>query len=205
MKIPTRRIIVWPRALSFISAVVLLESVAAAATTYPDTILSDRPVAYYRLEELTGATIAADSSGNGLDATYVPNSAGTYPQLGLPGIDTNSILVNGGSDFGSVQIPYNILLSPTNNDGLSGAPFSAECWVEATTESLSDYTSPLAMSGAYNTAYPNGSGWNFYQTQGAGSSWALFIRGGSVYTFSGHSAPRSNCSFGRLRAPGDER
>lgn len=181
----TRQIIVWARVLCCLSAVVPPMAAFAATNTYPDTILSDHPVAYYRLEELSGATTAVDSSGNGFDATYMYDSTSTFPELGLPGIDTNSVLFNGGTDFGSVQIPYNILLSPTNSDGLTGAPFSAECWVEATTDSPSDYTAPLAMSGAYTTPYPNGSGWNFYQSQGPGSSWALFIRGGSVYTFSG--------------------
>ncbi len=156
------------------------------AATYPDTILADHPVAYYRLEELSGATTAADSSGNGLDATYMPNSAGTYPKLGLPGIDTNSVLFNGGTDFGSVNIPYNILLSPTNADGVTGAPFSAECWAQATVAAPSDYDSPLAMSGPYSGAHSaNATGWNFYQTAGSASSWALYMRGNSVYTFGG--------------------
>jgi hypothetical protein len=181
----TREIIVFPRTLFCLFAIILLRAVAASAATYPDTILSDHPVAYYRLEELTGATTAVDSSGNGLDGSYVLNNAGTFPQLGLPGIDTNSVAFNGGTDPGSVRIPYNILLSPTNEDGLSGAPFSAECWAQASTDSLADYTSPLAMSGAYTATYANGSGWNFYQTQGAGSSWSLFIRGGAVYSIAG--------------------
>ncbi len=166
------------------AAALLLGLPAAFAANYPTTILNDNPVAYYRLEETSG-TVAADSSGNHLDATYVPNSTSAYPLLGQPGIDTNSVFFNGGSDFAHVDIPYNILLSPVNGDGVTGAPFSAECWVQATSQSTSDYTSPLAMSGAYTTAYANGSGWNFYQTQGPGSKWALFIRGGSVYTFNG--------------------
>lgn len=155
-----------------------------ARAAYPDLILSDHPVAYYRLEETSGAT-AADSSGNGFDAVFSFNSTGTFPILGEPGIDTNSVLFNGGADFASVSIPYQPELSPTNSDGITGAPFSAECWAQATSDSLSDYTSPLAMSGAYTTSYPSGSGWNFYQTQGPGSGWALFIRGGAVYTFFG--------------------
>jgi len=181
-----RPLCVLTRTLCLLPALLVSNAGFGAALDYPDTVLSDHPVAYYRLEELPGAATAADSSGSGFDATYVMNSAGTYPQLGLPGIDTNSVLFNGGtSDFGSVQIPYNILLSPTNSDGITGAPFSAECWVQATTDSPSDYTAPLAMSGPYTASYPNASGWNFYQSQGPGSSWALFIRGGSVYTFTG--------------------
>jgi len=166
------------------AATLLMGLQAAFAADYPTTILGDKPVAYYRLEETAGG-VAADSSGNHLDGAYVANSSSTFPLLGQPGIETNSAFFNGGSDFAHVDIPYNILLSPTNGDGVTGAPFSAECWVQATSASLSDYTSPLAMSGAYTTIYANGSGWNFYQTQGPNSAWALFIRGGSVYTFNG--------------------
>ena len=185
MKKFTRHLTVWRRWLPCIY-VFVLGSGSALAATYPGTILADHPVAYYRLEELPGATTAVDSSGNGFDATYVPNSTSTFPELGLPGIDTNSVLFNGGTDFGSVRIPYNILLSPTNRDGVTGAPFSAECWAQATSQSLSDYTSPLAMSGPYSGAHAaSATGWNFYQTQGPGSGWALFIRGGSVYSING--------------------
>ena len=175
------------RALLVYSAIVLLAPAAANAADYPTTILADKPVAYYRLEETSGS-VAADSSGNQLDATYLQNTAATYPLLGQPGIDTNSAFFNGGANAAHVDIPYNILLSPTNADGKTGAPFSAECWAQATSESLSDYTSPLAMSGAYSGAYASyGSGWNFYQTQGPGSKWALFIRGATVYIFNGPS------------------
>jgi hypothetical protein len=172
------------------AAAIITLGVETVRAAYPDLILSDHPVAYYRLEETSGSTML-DSSGNGFDASIVTDSSGIYPKLGLPGIDTNSILVNGGSDFSHISIPYDPLLSPTNGDGLTGAPFSAECWAQATTDSLSDYTSPLAMSGAYSAptgTYPNGSGWNFYQSQGPNSTWALFIRGGSVYTFFGPRA-----------------
>src|SRR5258708_37627031 len=38
--------------------------------TYQSTILSDTPLAYWRLGESAGATQAVDSSGNGYTATY---------------------------------------------------------------------------------------------------------------------------------------
>jgi hypothetical protein len=173
------------KALSLPLALLVASGVARAAT-YPETILLDHPVAYYRLEELPGDGTAVDSSGNGLVAAYLPNSTSTYPQLGLPGIDTNSVSFHGPTDGGSVRIPYNIMLSPTNGDGITGAPFTAECWARATTDSPTDYSSPLAMSGAYSGAYAAaGSGWNFYQTQGPGSAWALFIRGTGVNGYNG--------------------
>src|ERR1700682_5413553 len=91
--------------LPFAAAFVLL-GIPAAKAGYPETVLSNNPVAYYRLEELPGATVAVDSSPNGFDAAYVSNLAGTSPQLGLPGVATNSIRVNGGtkSDNGYVLI-----------------------------------------------------------------------------------------------------
>ncbi|MGH7969070.1 MAG: hypothetical protein ACREIC_10125, partial [Limisphaerales bacterium] len=117
------------------AATLLMGLRAANAADYPTTILSDNPVAYYRLEETT-LGVAADASANHLDGTYVPNSDGSFPLLGQPGIDTNSVFFNGGSDFAHVDIPYNILLAPAAADGISGAPFSAECWVQATSDSL---------------------------------------------------------------------
>jgi len=176
MKLPAS---FWNRYSLSLAAAASLLCPRANAADYPTTILGDKPVAYYRLEELPGATVAVDSSSNALNGTYNFNSTGS-PLLGLPGIDTNSISFSygsGASDFGYVSIPYNILLSPVNSDGLTGAPFSAECWVEATTLTLSDYISPVAMSGAYTGGtYANGSGWNFYEAATTPPTWQLFIR-----------------------------
>jgi hypothetical protein len=160
--------------------ILLLGGLAARAADYPTTILADNPVAYYRLEELAGPT-AFDATTNHLDGAYNFNDANS-PQLGLPGIDTNSILFTygpgGPSDFGSVSIPDSALLAPTNSDGITGAPFSAECWVLATTLTTPDYIVPLAMSGPYAASgtYANGSGWNFYQSQTTPQSWQVFMR-----------------------------
>jgi hypothetical protein len=171
---PLQTGVLYPSLFLSIAAIMPLGTGVVRAVVYPDLILSDHPVAYYRLEETSGSTVA-DSSGNGFDGTIVTDSTGNFPKLGQLGIDTNSVLFSGGADH--IIIPYDLLLSPTNADGVTGAPFSAECWAQATTQSLSDYTSPLAMSGAYGGAYPNASGWNFYQTQGPNSFWALYIRG----------------------------
>ena len=117
---------------------------AASAATYQSTVLSDSPVAYYRLEELSGSTSAADSSGNAFDATYAidpdTNGVSSWPTLGIPGIDTNAILFRLYTDSGSVRhrgfvdIPFHQELAPLAGDGLHGAPFSAECWAKATTQ-----------------------------------------------------------------------
>jgi hypothetical protein len=152
-------------------------------------VLGDNPVAYYRLEELPGAITAADATANAFDAIYTydldTNSLPDYPLLGLPGIDTNSILVRLYTDslsvvhHGFVTIPFHPELSPVTGDGQHGAPFSAECWIKPLTQPA-DYSIPLAMFGKYEQSQPygNASGWNFYQSPGPSSYWIFNVKNG---------------------------
>jgi len=152
------------------SALFLFAAAGANAADYPTTVLMDHPSAYYRLEELPGASIAVDSSGNGLDGTYNYDSTNASPLLGLPGIDTNSIAFNGGllSDYGDVDIPASPLITPIAADGSNSAPFSAEMWVQPTVEQMV-FSVPLEMA-----AYPNG--WNFYIYPGSPGYFTLDMR-----------------------------
>ena len=76
------------------AAIALSGAVGATAGTYSGTVLADNPIAYYRLEELPGATVVLDSSVSGAYAgTYFFDDSGNYPELGEPGIDTNSVAV----------------------------------------------------------------------------------------------------------------
>jgi Concanavalin A-like lectin/glucanases superfamily len=162
----------------------------AQAIDYPTTILADHPVAYYRLEEASGSDSVADSSGNDFTGyvTYVTQSDGTtvYPQLGVPGIDTNAALfaTSTGVGQGNIDIPVNSTINPPLADGTNGAPFSAELWVQATTDS-GNFEVPLDDSGFFNTANPNSSGWNIYQTAGPGSTWSYSVRPNPGYVGSG--------------------
>jgi hypothetical protein len=142
-------------ALPFVAAMILM-CAGAARADYVSTVLADHPSAYYRFEELTGATSAADSSVNNNPANIFPNNESVYPQLGLPGIETNSFLFSGGtfSDFAWVDIPASALITPLQNDNVHGAPFSCELWVQPTGQP-STYSVPIE-----NAQYPNG--WNIY-------------------------------------------
>ena len=173
---------------SLAASVLLLASAAAKAADYPTTILSNNPVAYYRLEELAGAATAADSSPSGFNANYVYdldiNSVPDYPQLGLPGIATNSVLFHMYTDansvfhHGYVDIPFQPALAPVTGDGQHGAPFSVECWAQPLMQPA-NYSVPLAMFGHYGTGiYNNASGWNFYQTPGPASYWIFNVKNG---------------------------
>ena len=114
-------------------SLVAAQTASAQTANYPATILSNKPVAYYQLQELPGATTAIDSTANGLNASYTFDTSGGTPVLGFPGIDTNSIAFLGNlpDGYGYIDIPYNVLLAPVADDGSNGAPFSIECWAEA--------------------------------------------------------------------------
>ncbi len=179
-------------AVALVFSIVAAQTASAQATNYSGTVLADGPVAYYQLQELPGAGTAVDSTTNGLNGIYNFND-GDSPELGQPGIDTNSILFTygpgGSGDYGDVALPANTLLAPVNPDGITGAPFSAECWVLATSLSTPDYIVPLAASGAYTGGlYGNGSCWNFYQSQTSPQSWQVFMRTSNAVEIVGSGA-----------------
>lgn len=103
-------------ALPVLAAMVLFGLPAANAASYSDTVKADNPIAYYRLEETSGTT-AADSGASGLyPGTYSVD--GAYPQLGQPGIDTNSISLSSAATA-FVTVGYSADLNPQG-------PFSFE-------------------------------------------------------------------------------
>jgi len=66
-------------------------------------------------------------------------------------------------------------LCPVNSDGLTGGPWSAECWVKPASAVILDDQCPLAMGGpAVGGAYGGGSGWSFAQT--STGAWQLTMR-----------------------------
>src|SRR5580658_8902286 len=90
-----------PCAATLVISLGAAQTASAQATTYPATILSNNPVAYCRLEELPGATVAVDSSSNNLNANYEFDTSGLSPALGFAGIDTNSVAFLGTNADGS--------------------------------------------------------------------------------------------------------
>ena len=93
-----------------------------AQSQYAANVLSDRPVAYYRLGEGPGSTVAVDSSGNAHNGTYEPSLV-----LGVPGliVDPGNTAVN-FANGGDVVIPDAADLNFVN------APFTIEAWVNGT-------------------------------------------------------------------------
>lgn len=87
--------------------------------TYRDVILFDKPVAYYRLGETTGMTVANDSSGNGNTGTI--HGGVTLQQ---PGILTSDAAMKFDGVSGYVSLPSGFLYAVT---------FSREAWVKTST------------------------------------------------------------------------
>jgi len=164
-------------ALPFLVALVL-SLPAAKAATYPDTVLADNPLAYYRFEETSGTT-AADSSASGLyPGTY--NVNGAYPLLGQPGIDINSISLQAAT-ASSVTAGYYPDLNPQG-------PFSFEVWVRPTSAPTGgDYRCPIGNFGGWATGGGYGSGWYIYQTPNPGSGLAFIMAPTGVWISSGYT------------------
>lgn len=157
MKSYCKSIMCHQRVLSCLGVLVGLGMQSISAADYPTTILGDKPIAYYRLEETSG-DVAADSSASGQYPGYyilsLPN--GAYPALGLPGIDTNSIGLSSANPS-SVSIGY----YPELNQQ---APFSFEIWARPASLSGTDYRCPIGNFSGWNVAHY--SGWYVYQTPG---------------------------------------
>ncbi len=137
----------------------------ASAADYPTTILADKPIVYYRLEETSGST-AVDSSASGLfPGDYNYSSDNLYPALGQVGIDTNSIHVS-ASDPSDVTAGY----YPELNQQ---APFSFEIWAEPTSLDPVNYRCPVGNFSGW-TAHPTG--WYVYQTPGTPCTFAFVLQ-----------------------------
>jgi len=168
--------------VSFIVRLAAAVAVACAVTAadYPRVILAQHPAAYYRLDDAVGSAAARDLTLAHSNGTY---NSGTGP-TGAPivatasqaGISTNSAVFIGGVDSPTITIPYSTAISPVNADGITGAPFSCECWVRPGITTAASPMSVLSIAGvATGGNYPNGSGWEFSEV-GNPAMWRLTMR-----------------------------
>jgi hypothetical protein len=92
--------------------------VAFAPASYPDQVLSDQPIAYWRLDETSGTTLA-DTSGEGHDASTTGGL--TLGATGaMPGDPDLAIGLDGQSAFARDDTPLTV-----------GPDFTIEAWVKA--------------------------------------------------------------------------
>jgi hypothetical protein len=95
-----------------------------AVSSYAAVVLSDDPIAYYRLDETSGS-VAHDSSGHGLDATYgVGVMLGASPLIGEGG---HAASFGGATDDGGHELATWI----ARNAAFEVPLVTIECWATA--------------------------------------------------------------------------
>ncbi len=85
---------------------------------YAATVVADHPVAYYRLDEPTGSTIAVDASGNGHNGVYEGN-----PLMGVTG------LVQGPDTAVNFNTTGDVRIANSSDLNFVGTTFTIEAWV----------------------------------------------------------------------------
>jgi hypothetical protein len=127
---------------------------AATYPTYPAAVTEDAPLFYHRLDDTTGSSTAADSSGNGLTGVYTPGTASTGVAMVMPldeNADTtardlsgrvpahNATLANGAAWTSAGRFNSAVAFDGTNDYLATGGPvvntaasFSVSAWVYLT-------------------------------------------------------------------------
>ena len=123
--------------------------------TYPEAVLADHPVAYYRLNELAGG-MALDSSGNGRDAIYEVGDGGLLYHA-VPGALADDPAVGMVGDGNQSNPPgYASILMPPEAFAFAG-DFTIEGWV-----------SPGAPPPGFNNSFFI---WERYNVSGFRTGW----------------------------------
>lgn len=110
---------------------------AGGGCSYPAEVMSDTPLAYWRLDETT-TPVAVDSSGHGHDGSYL---AGVTP--GLPGAIGTAAHFDGN---GAVAVDDNF-------DFPGNAPFSLEAWYRPDAMAVGAIFSKLSWDGMTYDGY----------------------------------------------------
>jgi hypothetical protein len=109
---------------------VVARGMTSGNTRYDLEVMADSPSAYWRLNDASAATTAADNTANAQTGTYVgaPTKQQTGPLLGDP---NKAVLLNGSTQY--ITVPDNALLDP-------GDVFTLECWVKPNTSAGTTHT-----------------------------------------------------------------
>jgi hypothetical protein len=149
-------------------------------TGYPEVVLEDGPVAYWRLDEPAGSSIAHDSSGNKNDAAYVGSVT-----LGAPGA------IAGESDTAARFDGLTGYVNAHNSFPFAGnAPFSLEAWVLASSSSAyagviskDDETGGPPSEGFLVFVSPDAGDFGFQRLDGDNASTAISTASASTTSF----------------------
>src|SRR6266568_708341 len=175
--------------LALVAGILLGRGAKADTSAYRDAVLSDAPLAYYRLTEATIPTpdVATNSgslgpTGNGAHFPglnhQVPGAlaASSDTAAGYSAIDVAS--TDGGVP---TRVPYNAALNPTG-------PFTVEAWVKPTINGAANAQCPLINRVPDDLA--DLQGWDFFQGSAAeGWEFRMFNGSGSDTVFDLNGGP----------------
>lgn len=130
----------------------------SGASFYASVIKADGPVAYYRLNEVSG-TVATDSSGHGHSGTY--NGTVVLSQGSLLTSDLNA----SGASFGSGYM--------TEQATWTNQAVTAECWIKPTATDVDVNSAPRIFGNAW--ADHDSAGFMLFISQGKPGFWAGWL------------------------------
>lgn len=155
---------------------------ARAQSSYQASVLSDGPLVYYRLGDVTPPDVATNSgtlaaAGNGI---YSPGVVHNAPGA-LAGNSDSAASYNGNGGAKHTYVPYNAAINPP-----AGSPFSIEFWADPSADT-DDNAGPCPLFNRVSNGNRSGwvffqrsptTGWNFRMYNGAGSSVGADLTGG---------------------------
>ncbi len=180
MRLATTACFTADRWLPLAAVLALSGAATVVADSYPATVLADKPVVYYRLEDpASSSTITNAVNPDVFQGAVIYDDYGAYPKFEQAGISSNSASFHlytpegGTAQKSLIEIPYAPELNP------EGA-FSTECWVRVTSWSgAGENRCFLASFQNYNA------GWWFRQEPGATPRWLYVHNGGGIYMAGG--------------------
>ncbi len=162
--------LVLPSVLTAFSTLFIAGPATATASDYSTTVLSDGPVAYYRLGDTTAALPAARNSGSlGVagDGTHVGAKHGI---AGAIAGGANGCTYYDGTGS-RTTVAFTSALNPPATQ-----PFTIEAWVKPTIEGLGNAQAPLFNRHSAG----NRQGWVFFQrNSGIGFNFRMYNQNGS--------------------------
>ncbi len=103
-------------------------STSDASSRYAEAVLADHPTVYYRLDG-TEFTTAEDSSGNGLNATYVDSGAGPYESRSGALVTDSDTAVQRYQNSGFCGPCVGMLAQSGNTLPAGNSPRTLEAWI----------------------------------------------------------------------------
>jgi hypothetical protein len=142
-----------------------------SSTTYVESVMAAKPIAYWRLGDATESTLAKDETGN-YPGTYSSDGV-TWGEMPIPGVDGGaSVLLNGMS--GDIVVTANHFSSKTS-EFAPKQPFTLEVWVQ-----------PIAVNSSFLGILSNE-----LMVDGGKQGYAMYVQEDAGFGFDRYQSPKS--------------